>query len=189
MQRNLRHNNWRTKCPCPCPYVHVHVYVTCMSLSLSMSTDMDKDMTWTWHIICICIYDFQHCYHSSLFTIQHYVLFGVYYFKPFWPFRHYLPFDVLSHSALVALSLLSFRHYLPSNILSFWPFFTIPRFFRRPFVPFDVLSVNIFYRRRFLLWHFVSESLFLISESCQSLEGIFVGLPLPSKPCDIFSEG
>ncbi len=89
MQRNLRHNNWRTKCPFPCPYVHVHVYVTCMSLSLSMSTDMDNDMTWTWHIICTCIYDFQHCYHSSLFTIQHYVLFGVYYFKPFWPFRHY----------------------------------------------------------------------------------------------------
>jgi hypothetical protein len=78
------------------------------------------------------------------------------------------PVDVFYHTTLCPV-----RRLLPSFLCLFvvftirffvlMTFFTIQRLFCRPFVPFevlsvDVLSVDVFYRRRFLLRHFVGES-------------------------------
>jgi hypothetical protein len=93
----------------------------------------------------------------------------------------FLSFDIVSHSTFSTrtstlfpinvfyFSTLSLVRRLlplflcPSAIIyhsTFCPFnvFTVRHFFNQPFFQFDNLSVDVFYRQRFLLQHFVGES-------------------------------
>jgi hypothetical protein len=54
---------------------------------------------------------------------------------------------------------MSFRRFVPFDVLSFRRFI-YHSFFLSSFFPFQVLSVDVCYRRRFLLRHFVGEPFF-----------------------------
>jgi hypothetical protein len=95
---------------------------------------------------------------STVLAIRHYVSFGIYYFQHFYhstfcPNGHFLL------STLFLLGVLSHSMFCPFEV------FTIRHFVIQHFVQFDVLSFNVFYGRRFLLWHFVSEPI----GQCESL--------------------
>ncbi len=83
----------------------------------------------------------QHLLHSTLFPVN--VL--------------YVLFNVLSRSAFITFVLMSFRHYFQFDVLSFRCFLLFD-ISSDDLVPFDVFSVDVFYRLRFLRWHFVGES-------------------------------
>jgi hypothetical protein len=58
--------------------------------------------------------------------------------------RHYLPTEILSHSAFITFDLMSFRHYFPFAVLSFRRFFYHSTFILSTFCPIQPLV-----RRRF----------------------------------------
>ncbi len=74
--------------------------------------------------------------------------------QTFSPIQHFVPFDVLSHFVIF------FHSTFFLGDVSYYSTFCpnpIDIFSIRRFVPFGVLSFDVFYRRRFLLRHFVSE--------------------------------
>ncbi len=84
----------------------------------------------------------RHLLLSTFFTIQHFVPMDISYF------RHYF-----------------YWAFCPIRSFVLSTFFTIRHFVIRHFVQFDVLSFDVFYRRPFLLRHFVGEPI----GQCESL--------------------
>ncbi len=88
--------------------------------------------------------------HSTFFTIQHYVPFGVHYIQHYFPSTfftnwHYVVFGIFYLRSYVLSSFCPIQCFVLSNSLPF------------DVCSVDVLSVNVFNHRRFLLWHFVGE--------------------------------
>jgi hypothetical protein len=94
----------------------------------------------------------------------------------------FLSFDIFSHSTLGLIQHLlpstffTIQYFVPIGISYFWHYFylafcpiqgfVLSTFFTlRHFVQFHVLSFDVFYRRRFLLRHFISEPI----GQCESL--------------------
>ncbi len=112
----------------------------------------------------------------------------IYYSLTFWPIRHFVPFDVLSHSTFshstfclircyFCSTICPIRRFVPFDIFyvryfvrsTFCPirhfvcstFCLIRHFGIRHFVAFDVLSFDVLSIRRLLLRHFVGEPIYL----------------------------
>ncbi len=78
--------------------------------------------------------------------------------------QHFVPFDVLSHSAFITFDItvclfgiLSHSAFCPIRHFVCSTFCIIRHFVIRHFVPFDVLSFDVLYFWRLLLRHFVGE--------------------------------
>jgi hypothetical protein len=72
--------------------------------------------------------------------------------------HHYFPLNVMSHSASTVFNLMSFHHHFLYDVFSFQLFFTIEYSSDDLLSHLTLCALTFFYRRRFLLWHFVSES-------------------------------
>jgi hypothetical protein len=121
------------------------------------------------HYVPFSLYYIWHISNQLFFTIRHHVPFGVYYIQQYFQ-SSFLLFDILCHSAFITYVIISFVVIYHSTFCPFNDFYHLT-FSHWPFVPVVVLSLDVFYRLRFLLRHFVGESKYIfLLKNCYTIK-------------------